>query len=206
MNKDKKKNGLSETSILLLSIISAYMLTTWTQPWIDFLVKLALHKSHTVPTVTATTSIYTALANCFWRYIYNYIIEHLPVVNSAIKTKYANNSAIELQADKAETIVWNVDLQKSKRSMQGYLLIKFPDWLDVTVKGDKKLINEPESPLNYKINLKDLVGTSMTFYFDVIPKVTSRQTSSVVPVECIETPMFIKKNLNGISISFREVN
>lgn len=206
MNKDKKKNGISETVILLLSIIFAYLLTTWTQSWFDSLVKIFLHKSHTLPTITTVTSIYTAVANQLLRSVYNCIIEHRPVVSSNLRTKYANNTAIELQAGKTETILWYVDVQKAKRSIEGYLLIKFPDWLDITVKGDKKIVNEPEFPLNYKINLKELVGTSMTFYFDVVPKVTSRQTSSTVAVECLDSSMFIKKNLSGISISFREVN
>ncbi|MFT8849040.1 MAG: hypothetical protein ABF477_05770 [Leuconostoc pseudomesenteroides] len=206
MNKDKKKNGISETVILLLSIIFAYLLTTWTHSWFDSLVKFFVHKSHTLPTITTVTSIYTAVVNQILRSIYNCIIEHRPVVSSNLKTKYASNVAIELQAGKTETILWHVDVQKAKRSIKGYLIIKFPDWLDITIKGDKKIVNEPEFPLNYKINLKDLVGTSMTFYFDVVPKVISRQTSSKVTVECLDSSMLIKKNLNGISISFREVN
>lgn len=206
MNKSEKNTGALEILISVLSVISAYFLTTWTQPFVEHLLKSIIHVSPKLSVVTATTSLWTILSAYCWRCLIDAVLNRIPTINSSIETKYARNSVTELQPDKPETVIWSVELKKVKNSINGYVVIKFPDWLDVTVKGDKKLINKPKSPLEFKIKLNDLVGTSMVYYFDVIPKVTSRQTTSIISVEISEGPRCIRKNFNEFQVSFREVS
>lgn len=115
----------------------------------------------------------------------------------------SESNKIKLKVGQDVDVDWHILFtgRKAYKSEKN-ISVEFPDWLDITVKGDDLLKNDKMRPNNYSVCLDKLIDNEITFTFSLVPKFSSSSITSTVRIKDNKLYFFRRKKIENMTITF----
>lgn len=144
----------------------------------------------------------TLLFNFIFELIY---VKYIKVLDSSLTSTISESNKIKLKAGEDADVEWHIlftgsKVYKSEKSIS----VEFPEWLDITVKGNRLLKNDKMRPNKYSVCLDKLIDNEVTFIFSITPKILSSRIISIVHIKDDKIFFLRRKKIRDMEIIFTE--
>lgn len=192
----------------ILTIIISTLLSAYFTPCVtSFIANLCNISKNSLTVSSMLVGSFTLALNYIFELIYLVCINSCKVLDSSLTTSSSGSNVTKLKIGQDVDVEWHVlftgkKVFKSEKSV----FVEFPDWLDITVKGNEFLKNDMSCPNKYLISLEKLIDNEVTLQFSLTPKYTAETSASTVTsnarIKYDGIKFFRRKNIKDMTIMF----